>query len=154
MTSDNKQFWQKTAWFYGLAMKSSAPLYRKIADRIRPQLKPDTQVLELACGSGQLSRLLAPAAGHWRATDFSPAMIEAAKKQPGCSALEYGVQDATQLPWDDQTFDVAVIDNALHIMPHPELALAEICCVLKPAGLMFAPTFVHSESAGFKPESG
>ena len=39
-------------------------------------------------------------------------------------------------------FDAAVISNALHIMPEPEKALAEIRRVLKPGGILIAPTFM------------
>ena len=43
-----------------------------------------------------------------------------------------------------------VISNALHIMPYPEKALKEIERVLKPEGILFAPTFIHGEGAGFR----
>ena len=55
------------------------------------------------------------------------------------------MQDATSLPYADETFDAVLIANALHIMPRPEKALAEIYRVLKPGGQLFAPTFVHGE---------
>ena len=97
----------------------------------------------------QLSFGLAPCARQWEATDFSEAMIAQAKRYqlhgagaPG-SRLFFSVQDATNLPYADHSFDAVVIANALHIMPHPEIALAEIRRVLKPGGMLFAPTFVH-----------
>lgn len=39
-----------------------------------------------------------------------------------------------------------VISNALHIMPEPEKALAEIRRVLKPGGILIAPTFMAAGS--------
>lgn len=60
--------------------------------------------------------------------------------------LHFSVQDATSLPYAEETFDAAVISNALHIMPEPEKALAEIRRVLKPGGILIAPTFTASGS--------
>ena len=56
------------------------------------------------------------------------------------------MQDATNLPYAPGTFDAVVISNALHIMPEPEKALAEIRRVLKPGGLLIAPTFTAADS--------
>lgn len=148
--SDNQVFWQRTAKLYGPFMKGSDRLYEDICNRIRPGLGRQMNVLELACGSGQLSFRLAGWVGQWEATDFSPNMIAEAKKQAASKRLHFSVQDATDLPYGPETFDAVVIANALHIMPHPEKALAEIRRVLKPGGLLFAPTFVHGKGAGFR----
>ena len=67
-------------------------------------------------------------------------MIRQAKKQVHSSRLHFSVQDATQLPYGPESFDAVVISNALHVMPHPEKALAEAWRVLKPGGWLFAPT--------------
>ena len=69
------------------------------------------------------------------ATDFSEEMIRQAKAKTHSSRLHFSVQDATSLPYAEETFDAAVISNALHIMPEPEKALAEIRRVLKPSGI-------------------
>ena len=42
------------------------------------------------------------------------------------SNLHFEVADATTLPYDDNSFDVVLIANALHVMPAPEKALKEI----------------------------
>ncbi len=151
MENDNKSFWQRFAWAYGPIMeKSSAHLYRDICDKIRPNLNREMNVLELACGTGQLSYLLSGRVRLWEATDFSEAMITEAKKRNISRWLHFSVQDATMLPYATESFDAVVISNALHIMPHPEKALSEIRRVLKPEGVLFAPTFVHGESTGFR----
>ena len=147
---DNKEFWQRTAKSYGSFMKHSWKLYDTICERIRPGLTREMNVLELACGSGQLSFRLAGRVRLWEATDFSENMIVEARKKPRSSRLHFSVQDATALLYAPDSFDAVVISNALHIMPHPELALAEIKRVLKPGGILYAPTFVHGKGAGFR----
>ena len=77
-------------------------------------------------------------------------MIAQAKKHNASTKLHYSVADATQLPYADQSFDAVVIANALHVMPEPEKALAEIHRVLRPGGLLIAPTFVHGEVKGLR----
>ncbi len=151
MENDNKSFWQRVAKLYGPVMeRSGEKLYRDICDRISPCLKRDMDVLEMACGTGQLSYPLSSRVRLWEATDFSPAMIAEAKKKNSSTRLHFSVQDATALPYAPESFDAVVISNALHIMPHPEKALSEIRRVLKPNGLLFAPTFVHGESTGLR----
>ena len=54
------------------------------------------------------------------------------------------------MPYADETFDAVVISNTLHIMPHPEMALAQIHRVLKTDGILFAPTFIHGKGMGFR----
>lgn len=144
-SADNKGYWQKVAKLYGVVMKDGDPMYREICAHIRPHLRRNMTVLELACGTGQLSYPLSSGVKLWEATDFSENMIAQAKKNNHSSKLHFSVRDATDLPYGDGTFDAVVISNALHIMPRPDLALSEARRVLKPGGLLFAPTFVWSE---------
>ncbi len=151
MKTDNKAFWQRFAKLYGPVMeRSGAKLYRNICQHIRPYLNRDMNVLELACGTGLLSHPLSGQVRLWEATDFSPAMIAEAKKKNLSARLHFSVQDATALPYAPGSFDAVVIANALHIMPDPDKAMTEIRRVLKPEGLLFAPTFVHGEGTGFQ----
>ena len=61
---DNKEFWQRTAKSYGSVMKHSWKLYDTICERIRPGLTREMNVLELACGSGQLGGACPSVGGH------------------------------------------------------------------------------------------
>lgn len=138
----NQPFWDRFAKRYAKFMRCEAKTYYQICKTIRPFLKRDMQVLELACGTGQLSIPLSPYVRGWEATDISPEMIRLAKKEIVTSRLHFSVQDATDLPYGSMSFDAVVISNALHVMPHPHKALAEAWRVLKPEGWLFAPTFV------------
>ena len=148
--NDNKQFWQRVASLYSPFMeKGNGRLYDDICAEISSKLRKNMNVLELACGSGQLTFRLADKVARWEATDFSPNMISEAQKQFVPANLHLSVQDATDLPYADGSFDAVVIANALHIMPEPDKAMAEICRVLKNGGTLYAPTFVHGEGAGY-----
>lgn len=147
---DNKKFWQRFAKLYSPFMElGNKQTYEQICTEVSHYLNKDMTVLELACGSGQLSFRLAKKAKHWEATDFSENMIAEAKKKPRPKELYFSVQDATKLPYADETFDAVMIANALHIMPEPYKAMSEIFRVLKKDGVLFAPTFVHGEGKGY-----
>ncbi len=147
---DNKSFWDHWAGQYDPFMRGSAPLYDRIAQRMKKRLTRDMYVLELACGTGMISQRIVGSVRSLEATDFSSEMIAQAKKSNTSVRLHYSVADATHLPYADQSFDAVVIANALHVMPEPEKALAEIHRVLKPGGLLLAPTFVHGEGKSFR----
>ena len=84
---------------------------------------------------------------HIEATDASAAMIAQAKRGNFSSKLHFSVQDMFHLPYADQSFDVVIVSNALHIVPHPEKALIEFRRVLKNDGTLIAPTFTHAENS-------
>ena len=60
--------------------------------------------------------------------------------------LSFERADACDLPYDDKSFDVVIIANALHIIPDSEIVLSEIRRVLRHDGLLIAPNFVHDNS--------
>lgn len=156
--NDNKIFWQRYAPIYAMFMKKADKAYIEICERIKPYLNDEMKVLELACGTGNFSFLLAEKAKSWEATDFSENMIlqakAAQKSYASIKNLNFSVQDATNLPYEDGSFDAVMIANALHIMPNPEKVLSEIRRVLKKGGVLFAPTFVLGEGMGFALRSG
>lgn len=144
--TDRKVFWNRWAKRYDAAMSADRKTYEKIADRMKHTLTREMTVLELACGTGLLSVQLAGSVKMLEATDFSEDMIQQAKAKKHSARLHFSVQDATDLPYTSGSFDAVIISNALHIMPCPEKALAEIKRVLKPNGILLAPTFTAAGS--------
>ena len=53
-------------------------------------------------------------------------MIAEAKRDNRSAKLHFSVQDMFRLPYANQSFDVVIVSNALHIVPQPEKALQEI----------------------------
>lgn len=97
-------------------------------------------------GTGALAKHVAYAAKRMVATDYSEGMIREAQKGKCVDNLIFEVADATDLPYENHSFDVVLIANALHVMPEPEKALKEIERVLKEDGLLIAPNFVSHQS--------
>lgn len=140
----NIKFWERFAKLYTpLQEKTNQKLYDEVSKECEKYIDKDKTVLELACGTGQYTFSLYEKAKSFVATDFSPKMIEELKKR--CpSEIKCEVQDATNITYDDNSFDVVMIANALHIMPEPDKAMAEIVRVIKPNGVLLAPTFIYN----------
>nr|WP_319487739.1 class I SAM-dependent methyltransferase [uncultured Caproiciproducens sp.] len=142
----NQRFWNRFSGLYDIFMKKNKNIYSEMAHLIRTRLTRSMDVLELATGTGLISLAVADKVHYIEATDFSPQMIAAAKKKRVPKNVNFSVQDACKLSYEDESFDCVIISNALHIMPDPELALKNIRRVLKNDGILIAPTFTHAEN--------
>ena len=139
---EHKNFWDKNAGRYDRFMRKDRAAYDEVYALIRPIVRHKT-VLELATGTGLIAKHIVNAAEHIEATDASAEMIAEAKRTRSAK-LYFSVQDMFHLPYADQSFDVVIVANALHIVPEPEKALREIKRVLKDDGVLIAPTFTHA----------
>ena len=145
---NSQNFWDKNAGRYDRFMRKDAAAYERLYRLLRPVVRQKT-VLELATGTGLIAKHIVHSADHIEATDASQEMIEQAKQGVKSAKLYFSVQDMFHLPYADQSFDVVIVVNALHIVPEPEKALSEICRVLKDDGVLVAPTFTHADNAFF-----
>ena len=139
----HRNFWDKNAGRYDRFMRKDRSAYDEMYAMIRPVVKAKT-VLELATGTGLIAKNIVNAAAHIEATDASTEMIAEAKRDSQSAKLHFSVQDMFRLPYADKSFDVVIVSNALHIVPLPEKALAEIRRVLRDDGVLIAPTFTHA----------
>jgi ubiquinone/menaquinone biosynthesis C-methylase UbiE len=123
-------------------MKSQKNIYNYMYSHIGEAVEGKT-VLELATGPGMIAKNVAWSAKKIVATDFSPDMIAQAKKGKVSENVIFETADASKLQYEDKSFDVVIIANALHVVPNPEKVLAEIDRVLVNDGLLICPTFIH-----------
>ena len=141
---NNKSFWNRYARFYDSeVLRFSRSAYAEMYRLMSEALTKEMDVLELATGTGLIAANIADSVRSIEATDFSPKMIETAKRKTVPGNVRFSVEDATALSFSEHTFDAVIISNALHIMPEPELVLGNIKKVLKPGGLLIAPNFSH-----------
>lgn len=59
--------------------------------------------------------------------------------------LVFEIADVTNLQYKNNSFDVVIISNTLHILQNPEKVLDEIKRVLKVDGILISPTFTHGK---------
>ena len=139
----HKNFWDKNAGRYDRFMRKDRAAYDEMYEMLQPVVRHKT-VLELATGTGLIAKHIVNAATHIEATDASAEMIAEAKRDNRSAKLHFSAQDMFRLPYADESFDVVIVSNALHIVPQPEKALQEIKRVLKDDGVLIAPTFTHA----------
>jgi len=115
------------------------------------QIQPGDQVLDVACGTGDLTQAFARRSDISKVVglDFTPAMLAHAgekrvKLNPDiASKLTYMEGDAQQLPFDDASFDVLSIAWGIRNVADPARALREFHRVLKTGGRLVVLEFDH-----------
>ena len=145
LSSGNHSIWDKFAPVYSqfvTGTPGNRSAYATMFRRIRKVVK-GRNVLEIATGPGVIAKQIADEAKSMIATDFSEKMLAVARRGEVPENLVFEQADACGLPYEDDHFDVVIIANALHIIPEPAKALAEIYRVLKTDGILIAPNFIH-----------
>jgi ubiquinone/menaquinone biosynthesis C-methylase UbiE len=101
--------------------------------------------LEIGCGTGEFTRLLAPRARSVIAVDLSPQMIRLAQQQSAtCSNIEYLTGDVMQLTLPGESFDCVVSIATLHHLPLNQ-ALPKMKDALKPGGVLIIHDLIADE---------
>ena len=116
-----------------------------------PYLRPGLRVLDFGCGPGTISVGLANYIdpGELRGVDMEESQIELARELAAASGRSnaiFHVADVTDLPFENDFFDVAHGHNILMHIPDTGAALAEIMRVLKPGGIIGCREMITSAS--------
>lgn len=105
-------------------------------------LKSGQRVLDIACGTGIPSLLVAPIilpGGTVTGVDLAPGMVELSKKkaeQRGIKNAEFREADGESLPFPDDSFDVVLCNHGLEHMTDKQKAISEMRRVLKKGGVL------------------
>jgi len=114
----------------------------------RLQDKKYNDILEIACGTGRLTKHIASSVKHesLTATDLNPDMISVAKEKVNDSRIKWMQADAQKLPFPDNSFDLVVIQFGVMFFPDKSKGLKEAYRVLKPGGKLILNTWDRTEN--------
>jgi SAM-dependent methyltransferase len=111
------------------------PWAENLLDLVEPKL--GERVLDLACGTGILARLVAQRIGKGGRVvglDLNQGMLAVARSIAPADPVEWQEASALSLPFEPGSFDVVVCQQGLQFFPDRPLALAEMRRVLRPGG--------------------
>ncbi|MEW6158030.1 MAG: bifunctional demethylmenaquinone methyltransferase/2-methoxy-6-polyprenyl-1,4-benzoquinol methylase UbiE [Verrucomicrobiota bacterium] len=112
---------------------------------------PETKVLDLCCGTGDLAFALSETGATVAGLDFNAAMLSVAQgraaKFPGGFRGQFVQGDALQLPFATDTFDAITVGYGLRNLSNLEAGLKEMRRVLKPRGRLVVLDFGKPDSA-------
>ncbi len=119
---------------YGLiarGLQRSAEAFLERAD-----LAAGEDLLDIACGTGQLTIPAARAGANATGLDLAEEWIEQARNRAAAENLDvrFDVGDAEALPYDDGRFDTVISLIGVMFAPRPEVATAEMVRVCRPGG--------------------
>lgn len=105
---------------------------REVKGWLIDQFKDTDKVVELGCGTGIFSEMIADRVKNLTATDLSQEMIEQAKVR----LSKYGnadvqIEDSYRTSFEENSFDAILIVNLLHIVKDPKAVLKESRRILK-----------------------
>jgi len=128
---------------FGATAEGVAAHAREQVEGVRQQLGPfleplrgDERALDVGTGAGTLALALAPLVGEIVGIDLVPELLDAARRDAPAN-VTFVEGDATALPFESFSFDLACSRRTLHHVNRPELALAELARVTKPGGRVF-----------------
>jgi SAM-dependent methyltransferase len=124
-----------------LELRAADPQQRAILDAYLADVEfpPSARVLEVGCGTGAVTRLLARRPGVAEAVGVDPSPVFVAKAgelAAGLGNASFEEGDGRALRFGDDDFDVVICHTVLCHVPEPERALAEAFRVLRPGGTL------------------
>jgi demethylmenaquinone methyltransferase/2-methoxy-6-polyprenyl-1,4-benzoquinol methylase len=149
---------QRYEWFDHVASLGNDLFWRPRAlwdlDRFRAGT-PVTRVLDIGCGTGELTRLTARHFPGARVVgmDFTAAMLEVARRRTNGASesgrIRYGRGTAMRLPFPDGTFDLVTNAFLARNLVDLDRALVEMRRVLRPGGVLMVLEITEPASPTF-----
>lgn len=130
---------ERAGWADSDRAAAYVDLFAPVSDQLVPSLvaaveaRPGQYVLDLCCGHGNAAAALREAGATVAGADFSPAMVELARKR--VPDADFVVSDAADLPFDNESFDAVVCNVGFGHLPNPAKVLSEVARVLRPNGV-------------------
>ncbi len=121
-------------------------VYTSTGKRVAAEINEGDTVLECACGTGSITRYIAPKCRLIVATDMSKGMLfEVQKNCGGLGNIKFRYADIMHINCRDERFDKVVAGNVIHLLDDSYGAVRELLRVCKSGGKVIIPTYINSE---------
>lgn len=143
-------FWDRFAGVYDLAESINGSVYTEMCDITRRLVPAGAKVLDCGAGTGELYLAASDNADSVLCTDMSKNMLKQAQRKAralGADNIEFAARNIFDLQDPNDTYDVVIAGNVLHLLTNPQGAVKEMYRVLKPGGKLLLPTFTNKNSA-------
>lgn len=149
MNHTGRNYWERHATRYDRSARLLARPTTRMLELSREDATGSARVLEVAAGTGLITTAIAPVVGELVATDYATAMmqqLETHVRDAGLRNVQCEQADIYALRFEPASFDAVFAANVLHLVPDLEAALASLVRVLRPGGMLVAPTYLHEET--------
>lgn len=136
-------FWDRMAARYARQPIADEAAYQEKLRITRGYLTPDTEVLEIGCGTGGTAILHAPFVRQVRALDISSRMLEIARAKAsaaGVGNVVFELADILNLSEPPASQDVVLGLSILHLLADPDAMIARVYAMLRPGGVFITST--------------
>ena len=145
------EFWDRVAPGYSKRPISDPDSYARKLDATQALMRPNMKVLEFGCGTGSTALEHAPHVAHIEATDVSAGMIAIGRQKAehaGIDNVRFRQSSVEEFDADD-SYDMVLALNLLHLLSDRQAALSKIHRLLKPGGLFISSTVCLADRMWF-----
>ncbi len=139
-------FWDRFAGLYDIGQSVNGKVQGEMAALAGRLVPEGAKVLDTAAGTGVLTLAVAKRAAEVVCTDMSLPMLEQARakaERGGFTNIRFEARNIFHLDDEDETYDVTMAGNVLHLLNDPQGAVKELARVTKCGGLMILPTYTN-----------
>ncbi|MCK4504438.1 MAG: methyltransferase domain-containing protein [Candidatus Aegiribacteria sp.] len=131
------QYWEDRAYRFTENQRfiTGEDTENRIDNWLSDKFKGNEHVLDLGCGTGRYTGIIASMVGRVVAADRSSSMIEQARKVTESSEnVTVQMEDCYITSFSDESFDCVFLGNLLHIVAEPEKVMLEVSRIIRPGG--------------------
>lgn len=143
-------FWDNVAGVYDIFTNIiNRKTHQGLCSKVEEEISDTDEVLECACGTGLLSGVIAKRCKSLVATDFSVKMLnKASRKYSSYTNIEFREGNILQIEYPNESFDIVVAANVIHLLDEPYKALSELDRVCRKGGKIIIPTYMNKNDKG------
>lgn len=129
MSEEGRRYWERHAKNYDRSMTLLGRPLSRMVELTAESVRGASRVLEVAAGTGLVTRAIARTAVEVLATDYASAMVESIRariRHEGLSNVRCEQADLYSLPFEAGAFDAVIAANVLHLVPDLRGALGAL----------------------------